>query len=78
MAFPKGQGIRTMPDPSRLRDSTQIVLPARTIDGLREDIEEEFTLTIIAEPDDQLRLIGSPAEIKAVSRFLARHGVQVL
>jgi hypothetical protein len=67
-----------MPDPSRLRDSTQIVLPSRTIDGLREDLEREFTLTIIDEPDDQLRIIGSPAEIKKVGRFLARHGVQVL
>lgn len=78
MASAKGVFTRTMPDPSSLRDSTQIVLPSRTVNGLVDDLEQQFTLTIIAEPGDQMRIIGSPAEIKAASRFLARHGVQVL
>lgn len=73
-----GRFARTMPNPSSLRDSTQILLPSRTVNGLREDLEQEFTLTIIAEPEDQMRIIGSPAEIKAASRFLSRHGIQVL
>ena len=67
-----------MPDPSRFRDSTQIVLPADALDGLKDDLEEEFTLTIIDEPEDQLRIIGSPAEIKDASDFLTRHGVGIL
>lgn len=67
-----------MPDPSRLRDSTQIILPAETLCDLRAEIEEEFTLTMIDEPEDQIRLIGSPAEIKRVNDFLTRHGVGIL
>ena len=67
-----------MPNPSSLRDSTQIVLSSQSVNGLRDDLEREFTLTIMDEPGDQLRIIGSPAEIKAASRFLSRHGVQVL
>ena len=78
MALPEGTYARTMPKPARLRDSTQIVLPSRSVQGLMEDIEEEFTLTIIPESDDQLRMIGSPAEIKRVNQFLTRHGVQIL
>lgn len=78
MATPTGELERTMPNPSRLRDSTQIILPSRTLCGLREEIEAEFTLTIIDEPDEQIRLIGSPAEIKRVNDFLTRHGVGIL
>jgi len=36
-----------MPDPSRLRDSTQIVLPCRELAGVREELCEEFTVTIV-------------------------------
>jgi len=40
-----------MPDPSRLRDSTQIVLPCRELAGIREELCEEFTVTIVeSEP----------------------------
>ncbi|MFC7045842.1 hypothetical protein ACFQH6_10875 [Halobacteriaceae archaeon GCM10025711] len=69
-----------MPDPSRLRDSTQIVLPVSTLADLRTDVEAEFTVTIVQEDHeegDHYRIIGSPVEIKDVSRFLARHGVSV-
>lgn len=36
-----------MPDPSRLRDSTQIVVPCRELAGVREELCEEFTVTVV-------------------------------
>ncbi|SEH39736.1 hypothetical protein SAMN05192561_101542 [Halopenitus malekzadehii] len=65
-----------MPDPARLRDSTQIVLPCRLLDGIRDRLEAEFTVTIV-ESDGQCRIIGSPVEIKSVSEFLGRSGIPV-
>ena len=65
-----------MPDPSSLRDSTQIVLPCRALDGLDERFRERFTVTVV-EGDGYCRIIGSPVEIKATSDFLARNGVAV-
>ncbi|QZP36777.1 hypothetical protein [Halobaculum magnesiiphilum] len=65
-----------MPDPSRLRDSTQIVLPKRELDGIRSTLESEFTVSVFTT-GEQCRIIGSPVEIKAVSEFLARHGVTI-
>lgn len=65
-----------MPDPSRLRDSTQIVLPRAVLDGLSEDLETTFDVTIVEE-SNTVRIIGSPVEIKAVSAHLSRHGVSV-
>ncbi|AWB27806.1 VNG_1110C family protein [Halococcoides cellulosivorans] len=59
-----------------LRDSTQIRLPATAIEGLREELDTRFTLTIRSEADS-VRIIGSPSEIKAASRFLSRSGVTV-
>lgn len=63
-----------MPDPSRLRDSTQIVLPCEVIDELRPDLDTEFTVTVVGG-EEACRIIGSPVEIKAVSQFLTRRGV---
>ena len=65
-----------MADASRLRDSTQIQLPTEAVEGLREDLEERFVLTI-REECEQVRIIGSPVEIKDASRFLTRNGVTV-
>jgi hypothetical protein len=65
-----------MPDPSSLRDSTQIVLPRRALDGHREPLEARFTVTVV-ESDEQFRIIGSPVEIKAASDYLTRNGVAV-
>jgi hypothetical protein len=65
-----------MPDPSRLRDSTEIVLPCDALDDLRGDLESEFTVTVFST-GDHCRIIGSPVEIKAVSDYLARHGISV-
>ena len=64
-----------MPSPSRLRDSTEIVLPRSALDGLRSALESEVTVTIFQVGDDRIRIIGSPVEIKKASNFLARHGV---
>jgi hypothetical protein len=66
-----------MPEPSQLRDSTQIVLPRETLAGLEPQLDEEFTVTVVPEGDDHYRIIGSPVEIKDVSEFLARRGITV-
>jgi hypothetical protein len=66
-----------MPDPSNLRDSTQIVLPSASLEGLREDIEAEFVVSILEEEDDVVRIIGSPVVIKNLSEYLARQGVTI-
>ncbi len=65
-----------MPDPSRLRDSTQIVVPPTAIDGIRDDIESEFSVTVF-DDSDIVRIIGSPVEIKGVNTYLTRHGISV-
>ncbi|MFP9190654.1 hypothetical protein [Natronosalvus vescus] len=66
-----------MPDPSSLRDSTQIVLPQEALRGLEAQLDEEFTVTIFPEGEHHCRIIGSPVEIKQASDFLARQGVSV-
>lgn len=72
-----------MPDPSNLRDSTQIVLPSEELDGLEEDLTDEFVVTLHTmngqSPGDveYVRIIGSPVVIKDVSDYLARHGVSL-
>ncbi|MFP8952827.1 hypothetical protein ACLI4Z_07635 [Natrialbaceae archaeon A-arb3/5] len=66
-----------MPDPSRLRDSTQIVLPRETLEGIEPQLDDEFTVTVFQETDDYCRIIGSPVEIKAASEFLSRRGIAV-
>lgn len=65
-----------MPDPTSLRDSTQIVLPCRALDDVVDGLQEEFTLTVF-EDDGLCRIIGSPVEIKAASNYLTRHGIAV-
>lgn len=65
-----------MPDPSNLRDSTQIVLPASTLEGVRSDLEARFTVTI-AERENVARIIGSPVVIKQVSEYLTRQGISL-
>ncbi|WP_101296407.1 VNG_1110C family protein [Halegenticoccus soli] len=66
-----------MPDPARLRDSTEIVLPCDALDGLHDELEAEFTITVFDAGEAYCRIIGSPVEIKAVSDYLARHGVSL-
>lgn len=64
-----------MPDPSRLRDSTQIVLPCEALDGHRDALDAEFTVTVFRHDGGPCRIIGSPVEIDAVELYLARNGV---
>lgn len=63
-----------MADANRYRDSTQILLPAAALDGIRDDLEDRFTLTVRQE-GSQVRIIGSPVEIKEATDFLAMNGV---
>ncbi len=65
-----------MTDPSSLRDSTQIVLPRTSLEGVREDLESEFTVTLF-DHEHVTRIIGSPVVIKEVTRYLGRQGVNV-
>lgn len=65
-----------MPDAAMLRDSTQILLPEAALEGLRDELEDRFTLTILKD-DARYRIVGSPVEIKEASRFLARNGISV-
>ncbi|WP_226023393.1 hypothetical protein [Halomicrobium salinisoli] len=65
-----------MASADRFRDSTQILLPAAALDGVRDELEERFTLTVHRE-GSQVRIIGSPVEIKRASDFLAMNGVNL-
>ena len=65
-----------MPDAAMLRDSTQILLPETAVEGLRDELEDRFTLTILSD-DARVRIVGSPVEIKEASRFLTRNGISV-
>jgi hypothetical protein len=65
-----------MVDPSSLRDSTQIVLPPETLEGVNRDLESKFPVTV-SEEGTTARIIGSPLVIKEVSEYLLRHGVPV-
>ncbi|MEF8813122.1 MAG: hypothetical protein V5A55_04820 [Halovenus sp.] len=65
-----------MTDVARLRDSTQILLPSGSLTGIREELKERFLVTVRNE-NSQVRIIGSPTEIKDVSEYLTRNGVTV-
>lgn len=65
-----------MSDAGRLRDSTQIVLPRGSLDGLKPELEREFVLSFV-ERTECTRIIGSPVEIKEASEWLARQGIAV-
>jgi hypothetical protein len=66
-----------MPDPERLRNSTEIVVPCVSLSGIRGDLESDFAVTVFRTDEATCRIVGSPVEIKAVGCFLARHGVNV-
>lgn len=68
--------LHVMPDAAMLRDSTEILLPESAMDGLRDELEARFTVTILEE-DARVRIVGSPVEIKDASRFLSRHGISL-
>ncbi|GGN96471.1 MULTISPECIES: hypothetical protein [Haloarcula] len=58
----------------RFRDSTQILLPAGALDGIRDELETRFMVTVRKE-GPTVRIIGSPVEIKDAGDFLAMNGV---
>ena len=66
-----------MPNPSMLRDSTQIILPEEALGELETPLDDEFTVTIVAEGESHCRIVGSPVEIKEASQYLAKRGVAV-
>lgn len=66
-----------MPDPTTLRDSTQIVLRREALCGLESQLADEFAVTVFEENEEYCRIVGSPTEIKDASRFLARRGVSL-
>jgi len=63
-----------MVNADRFRDSTQILLPAGALNGIRDELESRFTVTVRTE-DERVRIIGSPVEIKDVGDFLAMNGI---
>jgi hypothetical protein len=65
-----------MPDPGRLRDSTEINLPCGVLEDVEATLEAEFTVTVVSRGQG-CRIIGSPVEIKRVGQFLARQGVPI-
>ncbi|ELZ08421.1 hypothetical protein C479_13818 [Halovivax asiaticus JCM 14624] len=66
-----------MPSASMLRDSTQIVIRRATLDDLDVQLDDRFTVTVVAESDEYYRIIGSPVEIKDVTEFLSTRGVNL-
>jgi len=65
-----------MSDPTRFRDSTEIVLPVAVLDGYVDELEDRFTITVF-EQGDTARIIGSPLVIKEVNEYLTRQGVNM-
>ena len=65
-----------MVDAASLRDSTQIVLPDGALAGIREDLTEEYVVSIFDE-EDAVRIVGSPVVIREVSDYLCRQGINV-
>jgi len=63
-----------MVNADRFRDSTQILLPVGALNGIHDELERRFTVTVRHE-DEQVRIIGSPVEIKDAGDFLAMNGV---
>jgi len=63
-----------MADVDRFRDSTQILLPATALDGIRDELETRFTLTVRQE-GPQVRIIGSPWRSNRPRTSLAMNGV---
>lgn len=65
-----------MADPSSFRDSTQIILPMDSLDGIRCELESKFMVTV-HEEGGVARIIGSPVVIKDVNDFLVRNGISL-
>jgi len=66
-----------MPDPAKLRDSTQIVLPCAVLAEVREELEAEFAVTVYTDEGELCQIIGSPVVIPEVAEFLTNRGIVV-
>jgi hypothetical protein len=62
--------------PTAFRDSTEIVVPCEALDGHREDLTDEFTVSVFSA-GGTCRIVGSPVEIKGATDFLSRRGIPV-
>lgn len=65
-----------MPDPARLRDSTQIIIPRETLAEVRDDLTDEFMVTI-DDGEEYSRIIASPVVITEIGEFLTRRGIPI-
>ena len=65
-----------MPYPAAFRDATQIEVDPDDISHLEPPLCERFTVTIRHE-NGGCRIIGAPAEIRRVMRFLLERGVAI-
>jgi hypothetical protein len=63
-----------VPGPAAFRDSTEIVVPCDALDGHRDDLTAEYTVSVF-DTDGTCRIVGSPVEIKGATEFLSRRGV---
>jgi hypothetical protein len=66
----------TVSSPGAFRDSTEIVVPCDALDGHREALTDEFTVSVFTA-GGTCRIVGSPVEIKGATDFLSRRGVPV-
>ena len=65
-----------MSGPAAFRDSTEIVVPCEALDGHREALTDEFTVSVFSV-GGACRIVGSPVEIKGATNFLSRRGIPV-
>ncbi|MFW6002846.1 MAG: hypothetical protein ACOCPT_00285 [Halanaeroarchaeum sp.] len=65
-----------MVDARSLRDSTQIVLPREVLADVREEVEDEFVVSVF-ERGETIKIVGSPVVIREVSDYLCRQGINV-
>lgn len=57
------------------RDHTDSPPPGR-VDGFRDELTEEFTVTVL-QGDNHTRIIGMAIAIKGVSKHLVRHDISM-
>lgn len=65
-----------MPYPAAFRDATQVEVPTRVLTDLEPALSERFTVTIRRE-GQCCRIVGAPAEIRRVVRYLVERGIPV-
>lgn len=61
-------------DAKWFRDSTQIVLPKKRLDGHRNALTDTFHVTVVDE-DETVRIIASPTVLLEVRDWLNERGI---